>query len=684
MWLGFLNDLKQRELFPVVIFSFSRKMTAFAASSLLKHDMTTPEEKAQIESIVEGAFLRLKEEDRQLPQLNQVRELLSVGVGLHHAGLLPLVKEIVEICFSRGLLRCLFATETFAMGVNMPARCVCFNGLRKNDGTIFRFLLTSEYTQMSGRAGRRGIDTQGVAMIMCRGDEIPDENEVRQVLVGRPTLLESKFRLTYAMLVNLLRSEEFGVEQMIAKSFGEVRSLGLPQDHFFLLQLERKVATQEAIILESCKLCKRALLTAAILEYKDAWFSFRSAQIESFKKFMASAFSCSWLRGRVIKADLPALNLFNRIGIFVWVDKAKSIGSPNLFHALIECPINWEMPNNVNLIPGVFIGCCRAGKYVLAPVGPNEVLNFGNVTLKIFGKCAFVDRDPGYISHLIVTLREAFQKPDFLWDEHCKLKELELELSEAFTAVKVMDHALNNLPLRICSNFERHLFEINKLFYFKNSCTEFARKLNFKANDDLLEDYNKKQKVLIALGFINDDLVVQLKGKVACEVQTCESLILTEILFENILENLTAAEAAALLSCLIFQQKEVEPRLDLVPPLLHAACKNVVTIVKGLVVLQNTHGIVCDMEEWCDQQIKLGLVHVVHEWALGTSFARICQLTDVDEGTIVRCITRLEESFRDIRNCARVMGNDDLYSKMEEASELIKRDICFAASLYLS
>ena len=88
-------------------------------------------------------------------------------------GLLPIVKEIVEILFTRGLVKVLFATETFAMGVNAPAKSVVFSSTRKHDGRNFRDLLPGEYTQMSGRAGRRGLDTTGVVIILCNS-ELPD------------------------------------------------------------------------------------------------------------------------------------------------------------------------------------------------------------------------------------------------------------------------------------------------------------------------------------------------------------------------------------------------------------------------------------------------------------------------------------------------------------------------------
>ena len=127
--------------------------------------------------------------DRKLPQISRMRDLLSRGIGVHHGGLLPIVKEVgatirrlviysrqtqlVEILFARGLVKMLFATETFAMGVNMPAKSVVFSGIRKHDGRSFRDILPGEYTQMAGRAGRRGLDPTGTVIIVAN-DSLPE------------------------------------------------------------------------------------------------------------------------------------------------------------------------------------------------------------------------------------------------------------------------------------------------------------------------------------------------------------------------------------------------------------------------------------------------------------------------------------------------------------------------------
>lgn len=99
-----------------------------------------------------------------LLKVNHMLPMLKRGIGVHHSGLLPIVKEVIEILFQEGLVKVLFATETFSTGLNMPAKTVVFAGTRKFDGGSFRFLYSGEYIQMSGRAGRRGLDDRGNAI----------------------------------------------------------------------------------------------------------------------------------------------------------------------------------------------------------------------------------------------------------------------------------------------------------------------------------------------------------------------------------------------------------------------------------------------------------------------------------------------------------------------------------------
>jgi len=141
------------------------------------YSYTDDVEKDLITQVYINAIDSLSEDDQQLPQVEALLPLLKRGIGIHHSGLLPILKEIVEILFAEGLIKALFATETFAIGINMPAKTVVFTNARKWDGKDFRWVTSGEYIQMSGRAGRRGKDDRGIVIQMV--DEKMDPMSVR-------------------------------------------------------------------------------------------------------------------------------------------------------------------------------------------------------------------------------------------------------------------------------------------------------------------------------------------------------------------------------------------------------------------------------------------------------------------------------------------------------------------------
>ena len=149
IWLTLVDHLKRKDKLPVVAFTLSRNRCDNNATMLTSLDLTTSVEKSDIHHFIGKCVSRLKPTDRQLPQVVQLSEMLKRGIGVHHSGVLPLLKEVVEMLFQKGFVKLLFATETFAMGVNMPARTVVFDSIRKHDGKEFRTLVPAEYIQMA-------------------------------------------------------------------------------------------------------------------------------------------------------------------------------------------------------------------------------------------------------------------------------------------------------------------------------------------------------------------------------------------------------------------------------------------------------------------------------------------------------------------------------------------------------
>lgn len=198
-----IRELEAKDWLPAIFFFFSRKATLEKAQECArKFDLTTHEEKTKIIEI----FNRIVTGDvRQMHSTRAMKELVLRGVGVHNAGVLPKLKEVVEVLFGEGLLKVLYATETFAVGINMPARTVAFGGIQKYDGRSFRYLNSKEYFQLAGRAGRRGIDKVGYVVVMLDAAKM-DYHGIEKTVDKDMEPIVSQFTLSYNMVLNLMKN----------------------------------------------------------------------------------------------------------------------------------------------------------------------------------------------------------------------------------------------------------------------------------------------------------------------------------------------------------------------------------------------------------------------------------------------------------------------------------------------
>jgi ATP-dependent RNA helicase HelY len=218
----FLDD---QDLLPAIYFIFSRAACDDAARSMLDAGvrLTTPEEQRSIRRIVEERTAGIGDRDRQVLGYDRWLAGLEMGVGAHHAGMVPPFKEAVESCFSEGLVKVVFATETLALGINMPARSVVIENLSKFTGERHEPLTPGAYTQLTGRAGRRGIDEVGHALVLW-SPFVPFE-QVADLALSRRFVLTSSFRPTYNMTANLVRHyDEDRAHHLLNQSFAQYQA----------------------------------------------------------------------------------------------------------------------------------------------------------------------------------------------------------------------------------------------------------------------------------------------------------------------------------------------------------------------------------------------------------------------------------------------------------------------------
>jgi ATP-dependent RNA helicase DOB1 len=195
------------------------------------------------------------------------------------------------------------------------------------------------------------------------------------------------------------------------------------------------------------------------------------------------------------------------------------------------------------------------------------------------------------------------------------------------------------------------------------------------------EELKRMKRILRRLGFITEDGVVEVKGRLACEVSSADELVITELMLGGQLNTMTPEVLVALCSCFVVDEAkregddlELEKELEAALDALKAVCTRVATVTKE-------SKIPIDVDEYVESFSPVAM-RVVYHWCTGKSFADVCQLTQMFEGSIVRCMRRLEELLRQLIAAAKSVGNTDLEQKIEAGSDKLRRGIAFQASLY--
>ena len=226
---SFVEYLKTHNLVPSLFFVFSRKECEKLAKAL-HTSLVCSEEINEIDKIFNYELRHYKKTYEKSPQYIQIHKLLLKGIAYHHSGLIPILKEVIEILFAKGLVKVLFATETFAVGVNMPTKTVIFPKLTKYSNGTFRYLRTDEYLQMAGRAGRRGLDKFGTVIILPN-DELMEYTSLKKMMIGKSPCINSKFKLSYQFLLKILNNKEHELNSFLGNSLFSQDNKSLIKKH---------------------------------------------------------------------------------------------------------------------------------------------------------------------------------------------------------------------------------------------------------------------------------------------------------------------------------------------------------------------------------------------------------------------------------------------------------------------
>ncbi len=213
-----------KDKLPCFFFTFSRQRCQKNALELSKSDLFKTN--SEITSYVRKKLSGAPPEINNLRSTQDLRSVLPYGIAFHHAGLLPIIKELVEELFSMGLIKVLYTTETFAVGINMPAKSVCFDSMMKFDGVTFRYLNSKEYFQIAGRAGRRGIDDKGFAYAIVDRRDFNYEI-LKNMTTDDTEPIKSQFRLSVNTVLNLVKQHNPDeIDHILCKNFNTYQKYG--------------------------------------------------------------------------------------------------------------------------------------------------------------------------------------------------------------------------------------------------------------------------------------------------------------------------------------------------------------------------------------------------------------------------------------------------------------------------
>ncbi|KAJ0045335.1 hypothetical protein Pint_05622 [Pistacia integerrima] len=725
----------QRQYDPVIIFSFSKRDCEFLAMQMAKMDLTEDDEKVNIETIYWSAMDMLSDDDKKLPQasrhssysklhaflcfcllalnVSNMLPLLKRGIGVHHSGLLPILKEVIEILFQEGLIKvrsklfCLFATETFSIGLNMPAKTVVFTNVRKFDGDKFRWISSGEYIQMSGRAGRRGIDERGICILMV--DDKMEPSTAKMMLQGSADSLNSAFHLSYNMLLNQIRCEEGNPENLLRNSFYQFQA-----DHAIPdLEKQAKVLEEER--------------NSMIIEEEDSLNSYYNLllQYKSLKKdireiVFSAKYCLPFLQpGRFVCIECtrtdeksPSFSTEDQVtwGVVIEFERVKSAYEDD------ESGKPEDANYTVNILTRCLVGKDGVGKktFKIIPLKePGEPIvvsvPISQAIYLIFFFCLYTfaalfifakfpisivslssARLPMPKDLLPLQTRENMLKStsEFLarnssglpLDPEANMGIRSSSYQKAIRRIEALESLFDKHDIAKSPLIEQKL----KVLHMKHELTAKIKsiKKQMRSSTELAfkDELKARKRVLRRLGYVTSDDVVELKGKVACEISSADELTLTELMFNGVLKDIKVEEMVSLLSCFVWQEK------------LQDAAKPREELELLFTQLQDTARRVAKVQLECKVQIDVesfvssfrpDIMEAVYAWAKGSKFYEIMEITQVFEGSLIRAIRRLEEVLQQLILAAKSIGEAELEAKFEDAVSKIKRDIVFAASLYL-
>ena len=633
-----VERLERNRLLPAIVFVFSRVGCDAAVRQCLDANLrlTTPAERDEVLEYVEGACRHLSPEDLHVLGYHDFLDGLSRGVAAHHAGMLPAFKQVVEELFVRGLCKVVFATETLALGINMPARTVVIEKLSKWNGETHADLTPGEYTQLTGRAGRRGLDVEGHGVVLWQPGLNP--RDLAGLASTRTYPLRSSFRPSYNMAVNL-------VDQ-----YGRERSRELLEQSFAQFQADRAVVG----------------LARQVTKSEDALAGYAEAATCHLGDFMEYA----GLRHRVKELEKGAGREQRSDRREEAIASLRKLQRGDVVHVPVGKFSGWAVvvdPAWSEEGPRPYVVTVERQARRLAMIDfPSPV----EAVARIKVPKNFDGRNPQLRRDLASALRERTRDMPRPVSRSSAGRPSGVDAEIAELRTRLRAH-----PCHGCADREDHARWAERWFKLDRDAATMRRRIERRTNT-VARQFDRVCEVLTALGYLDGDTVTE-QGRALMRLYSELDLLAAEALRVGLWDDLPASGLAAALSALVFEARRPDdadaPRIP--GGATGRVLEESVRLWGELDRLERDHGL--DFLRRPD----LGFAWLAYRWAEGDDLDDLLLGSSLLAGDFVRWMKQLLDLAGQVADAAGTAGNHALRETAREVVRLVRRGVVDTAGL---
>ncbi|AOZ72634.1 hypothetical protein BK816_04420 [Boudabousia tangfeifanii] len=622
-------SLAQAKLLPAIYFIFSRAACDDAVYSLwaANTSLTTPEERDLIARKVDLVLAQVPASDYSVLGLDRFRSCVLNGYAAHHAGMLPMMKELIEDLFKSSLLKVVFATETLALGINMPARTVVIESLKKWDGQEHVMLSAGQYTQLTGRAGRRGIDHQGHAVVLARQEATPQQ--VASLASKRTYPLYSAFKPTYNMVANLLgRHSVPGARAVLEQSFAQFQTDASVVDLSRKITRLRKEAKrgQAAIECDYGDVMQLAAWRSELRELEEK--AKRNRQVS--KRDAARALFKQLKRGDIV---IYQLNSKQHCAI-VTAESDVRQAEPEV--EVVTLGARRRKLSAFNVPEGII-------KVARHRLGPSFDAESATDRKKIQG-----------------TLKSASRNNQALSPAHPN--------AQVLAEIASLQAKINNHPAWACPQLQKHLNKIAKT----RKRTAQIQSLEAQmagAEGSLGRQFDAVRSVLRDLGYLDSDYRVNDWGHMLSKIYSEKDLIVAQMVRHRLFSDLDPAALAALVSSCVY-----EPRSDISPTTyFEAGSMDQLRLAwhRAQELTREIHQVELKYRRETSAELEPGIMGATFAWCQGASLETVLDLAQLPSGDFVRVIKQII----DLLGHLTLAGTAELAMNAADAVKLLNRGV---------